>query len=78
MNTFLGLKLVYSTLLYVIELFGFFQIDSAMALTSLNNVYMDNEVNKFFPMNGKVTVNATLELFANSYSKYVNLEMLMS
>lgn len=40
-----------------------------MALTSLNTVYMKNEVNKFFPLNGKITVNVTLELLSNSYSR---------
>jgi hypothetical protein len=33
-----------------------------MSLTSLNTVYLSNELNRFFPMNGKVTVNATLIL----------------
>ena len=45
------------------------QIDSAMTLTSLSGVYLSNEINKFFPMNGKVTVNATLSLLENSYTK---------
>ena len=47
----------------------FFQIDSAMALTSLNSVYLSNSINRFFPMNGKVTVNATLEMMANPYTR---------
>ena len=46
-----------------------FQIDSAMALTSLNSVYLSNSINRFFPMNGKVTVNATLEMVANPYTR---------
>ena len=40
-----------------------------MALTSLSSVYLSNQINKFFPMNGKVTVNATLSLIENSYTK---------
>ena len=40
-----------------------------MALTSFNDVYLSNEINRFFPMNGKVTVNATLELLANAYTR---------
>ncbi len=40
-----------------------------MALTSLNEVYLSNAINRFFPMNGKVTVNATLELLANAYTR---------
>ena len=40
-----------------------------MTLTSLSGVYLSNEINKFFPMNGKVTVNATLSLLENSYTK---------
>ena len=40
-----------------------------MALTSLSSVYLSNQINKFFPMNGKVTVNATLSLLENSYTK---------
>ena len=47
----------------------FLQIDSAMTLTSLGGVYLSNEINKFFPMNGKVTVNATLSLLENPYTK---------
>ena len=54
--------------------FPHFQIDSAMTLTSLNRVYLSNEINKFFPMNGKVTVNATLSLLENSYTKSLNVK----
>ncbi len=39
-----------------------------MSLTSLNDVYVSNSVNRFFPMSGKVTVNATVELLANAYT----------
>jgi hypothetical protein len=46
-----------------------FQISSAMSLTSLNGVYVSNEINRFFPMNGKVTVNATLVLIDNSHTR---------
>jgi hypothetical protein len=46
-----------------------YAIDSAMALTSLNSVYLENSINRFFPMNGKVTVNATIEMIANPYTK---------
>jgi hypothetical protein len=40
-----------------------------MSLTSLNGVYVSNEINRFFPMNGKVTVNATLVLIDNSHTR---------
>ena len=40
-----------------------------MALTSLNGVYLKNQVNRFFQLNGKVTVNMTLSLLENSYTK---------
>ena len=40
-----------------------------MALTSLNSVYLSNSINRFFPMNGKATVNATLEMVANPYTR---------
>ena len=46
-----------------------YAIDSAMALTSLNTAYVSNTINRFFPMNGKVTVNATLQMLANPYTK---------
>jgi len=46
-----------------------YAIDSAMALTSLNSVYLSNSINRFFPMNGKVTVNCTLEMVANPYTR---------
>ena len=46
-----------------------FQITSAMSLTSLNTVYLSNEINRFFPMNGKVTVNATLMLVDTSHTR---------
>jgi len=46
-----------------------YAIGSAMALTSFSNVYMGNEVNKFFSMNGAVTVNTTIEMEENSYTK---------
>lgn len=42
-----------------------------MALTSLSNVYLSSEINKFFGMNGRVTVNATLLLLENSYTSSV-------
>ena len=40
-----------------------------MSLTSLNTVYLFNEINRFFPMNGKVTVNATLVLTDTSHTR---------
>ena len=40
-----------------------------MALTSLNSLYMSNEINRFFPMNGKVTVNATISLEETPYTQ---------
>lgn len=46
-----------------------FQIESAISLTSLNAVYLGNSVNRFFPMNGKVTVNATLEMADSAYTR---------
>ena len=46
-----------------------FQISSAMSLTSLNTVYLFNEINRFFPMNGKVTVNATLVLTDTAHTR---------
>ena len=49
--------------------FYIIQIDSAMALTSFNTVYVGNEVNKFFSMNGKVTVNTTVQLVENPYTR---------
>ena len=42
-----------------------------MALTSLSNVYLSNDVNKFFNMSGRVTVNATLLFLENSYTSSV-------
>ena len=49
----------------------FLQIDTAMALTSLSNVYLSNDVNKFFNLSGRVTVNATLLFLENSYTSSV-------
>ena len=40
-----------------------------MALTSFSNIYMGNSVNKFFSLNGAVTVNTTLEMEENAYTK---------
>ena len=40
-----------------------------MSLTSLNTVYLFNEINRFFPMNGKVTVNATLVLTDTAHTR---------
>ncbi len=45
-----------------------YAIDSSVALTSLSDVYVANRINRFFPMSGKVTVNATLELISNAYT----------
>ena len=42
-----------------------------MALTSLSSVYLSSEVNKFFKMNGKVTVNATLLLTETPYTSSI-------
>ena len=42
-----------------------------MALTSLSNVYLSNDINKFFNMSGRVTVNATLLFLENSYTSSV-------
>ena len=51
--------------------YPFFQIDTAMALTSLSNVYLSNDINKFFNLSGRVTVNATLLFLENSYTSSV-------
>ena len=40
-----------------------------MALTSLGKDSVTNSVNRFFPMNGKVTVNVTLEFVANQVTR---------
>ena len=42
-----------------------------MSLTDLNTVYLSNSINRFFPMSGKVTVNATVEMLASPYTKSV-------
>jgi hypothetical protein len=34
-------------------------------------MYVSNEINRFFPMNGKVTVNATLVLIDNSHTRFI-------
>jgi len=46
-----------------------YAIGSAMALTSFSNIYMGTKVNKFFSLNGAVTVNTTLEMEENSYTR---------
>ena len=40
-----------------------------MSLTSFSNIYMGAKVNKFFSLNGAVTVNTTLEMEENSYTR---------
>ena len=45
------------------------QIDSAMALTSFSGIFVDSKVNKFYQMNGAVTVNTTIEMEENAYTK---------
>ena len=42
-----------------------------MALTSLGSAYIQSEVNKFFALNNKVTVNATLLFVENAYTSSV-------
>ena len=42
-----------------------------MAMTSLRNEFVSSEVNKFFNLNGRVTVNATLLFLENSYTSSV-------
>ena len=49
----------------------FLQINTAMALTSLSNAYLSSDVNRFFNLNGKVTINATLLFLENSYTSSV-------
>jgi len=46
-----------------------YAIGSAMALTSFSNIYMGTKVNKFFSLNGAVTVNTTLEMEENAYTR---------
>lgn len=46
-----------------------YAISSAMALTSFSGIYVGNEVNKFYQMNGAVTVNTTIEMEENPYTK---------
>ena len=55
--------------LYLNCMHSYLQIDSAMSLTSLSSVYLKNEVNRFFQLNGKVTVNLTLSLLESQYTK---------
>jgi len=46
-----------------------YAIDSAMALTSFSPIFVDSKVNKFYQMNGAVTVNTTIEMEENAYTK---------
>jgi hypothetical protein len=55
----------------VLEDESVYAIDTAMALTSLSNVYLSNDINKFFNLSGRVTVNATLLFLENSYTSSV-------
>merc|ERR1719266_3072148 len=55
----------------VLEDESVYAIDTAMALTSLSNVYLSNDINKFFALNNKVTVNATLLFVENAYTSSV-------
>ncbi|XP_040563775.1 uncharacterized protein [Lepeophtheirus salmonis] len=45
-----------------------YAIDTSMALTSFSTAYIGNTVNRFFSLNGKVTVNITLEMFQSPYT----------
>ena len=40
-----------------------------MALTSFSNIYIGNKINKFYPRKGTVTINATMEMIENVYTK---------
>ena len=40
-----------------------------MALTSFSPIFVGSEVNKFYQMNGAVTVNTTIEMEENAYTK---------
>ena len=40
-----------------------------MALTSFSGIFVDSKVNKFYQMNGAVTVNTTIEMEENAYTK---------
>lgn len=46
-----------------------YAINSAMALTSFSPIFVGSEVNKFYQMNGAVTVNTTIEMEENAYTK---------
>ena len=54
---------------YFSKYFKYSQIGSAMALTSFSSIYMGTRVNKFFSLNGAVTVNTTLEMEENAYTR---------
>ena len=45
-----------------------------MAMTSLKKEFVSSEINKFFDLNGRVTVNATLLLLENTYTSSVNVK----
>ena len=40
-----------------------------MALTSFSSIFVDSKVNKFYQMNGAVTVNTTIEMEENGYTR---------
>ena len=45
-----------------------------MAMTPLKKEFVSSEINKFFDLNGRVTVNATLLLLENTYTSSVNVK----
>ena len=45
-----------------------------MAMTPLKKEFVSSEINKFFDLNGRVTVNATLLLLDNTYTSSVNVK----
>ena len=45
-----------------------------MAMTSMKKEFVSSEINKFFDLNGRVTVNATLLLLENTYTSSVNVK----
>lgn len=56
------------------EMFSLPQIDTAMAMTSFRNDFVSSEINKFFNLNGRVTVNATILLLENSHTSSVTVK----
>ena len=60
--------------LNLMQMFSLHQIDTAMAMTSFRNDFVSSEINKFFNLNGRVTVNATILLLENSHTSSVTVK----